>query len=405
METEKKNKRVLFLVPQPFLIYRGSPFRVKSAVSTLGELGYDVDLLVYHIGEDVQIKNVRIARSFNVPFISHVPIGFSWGKVLLDWLLFVKAAIQFKKEKYDVIHAVEETVFCARILSAIYGVPYVYDMHSRIPEQFGYNTKSKDHALVRFAEMFEAYYIKHASLVITVADKITNLAKRIKPGVAAFTLEDLPMTSTGEYSDADIASLRQEFGFAAQDRVIVYTGNLESYQGIELLLRSFALLYGDGSLPAVKLLLVGGLAGDAQAVKMKELSHSLGLDKSVVFAGSRPPEQMGAFMALADLLVSPRTEGCNTPLKVYSYMLSGKPCVATNIISHTQVMTEEYTFLADPQPQAFAQALKDCLTMIKDAPAELERRTKLAKEVIESKFSPKEFTETMKIAYQGLFNH
>ena len=394
------NRDVLFLVPQPFLIYRGSPFRVKATVSALGQLGYNVDLLVYHLGEDVELPNVRIIRSFKVPFIKHLEIGFSWPKVLLDLLLFIKAANQVRKKKYAVIHAVEETVFCARILSRIYGIPYIYDMHSRIPEQFAYNTAAKDHCFVRFAECFERYYIKGAAVVITVADKITNLAKRIKPGIPAYTLQDLPLSSTQEYTAQDVDNLRTEFGLKPTERVIVYTGNLETYQGIELLLRSMRVLVTERGVSDLKLLLVGGLVGDVQYVKMKALCRELALDSNVIFTGSRPPEEMDAFMALADVLVSTRTEGCNTPLKVYGYMLSGKPIVATKIVSHTQVLTAEYSFLAEPEPLAFARAMNDCLEMIKTNPQEIAQRTQKAREVVESKYSVEDFSNILRKAYE-----
>ena len=58
-----------------------------------------------------------------------------------------------------------------------------------------------------------------------------------------------------------------------------------------------------------------------------------------------------------DLLVSPRIRGTNTPLKIYSYLRSGKPIVATNLLTHTQVLTPEIARLVDPKPEPFAAAI------------------------------------------------
>ena len=44
---------------------------------------------------------------------------------------------------------------------------------------------------------------------------------------------------------------------------------------------------------------------------------------------------MPAFVALADMLLSPRSKGTHTPLKLYSYLRSGKPILATDILAHT----------------------------------------------------------------------
>jgi glycosyltransferase involved in cell wall biosynthesis len=60
-------------------------------------------------------------------------------------------------------------------------------------------------------------------------------------------------------------------------------------------------------------------------------------------------------------LVSPRISGTNTPLKIYSYLQSGKPIVATNIYSHTQVLNSDVAMLADPCPESFAQGILSVL--------------------------------------------
>jgi glycosyltransferase involved in cell wall biosynthesis len=48
----------------------------------------------------------------------------------------------------------------------------------------------------------------------------------------------------------------------------------------------------------------------------------------VHFVGQRPPEEMPPYMELADILLSPRNKGTNTPLKLYTYLRSGKPLLA-----------------------------------------------------------------------------
>src|SRR5260370_41185527 len=64
---------------------------------------------------------------------------------------------------------------------------------------------------------------------------------------------------------------------------------------------------------------------------------------------------MPHYMALADIMLSPRSKGTHTPLKLYTYLRSGKPMVATSILSHTQVLTPEISCLVPPTPQGLAQ--------------------------------------------------
>ena len=77
----------------------------------------------------------------------------------------------------------------------------------------------------------------------------------------------------------------------------------------------------------------------------------------MVFTGQQPAKEIPGFVQAADLLVSPRIRGTNTPLKIYSYLRSGKPIVATNLLTHTQVLTPEIAKLVDPKPEPFAAAM------------------------------------------------
>ena len=42
----------------------------------------------------------------------------------------------------------------------------------------------------------------------------------------------------------------------------------------------------------------------------------------------------------ADVLVSPRLKGLNTPMKIYSYLDSGSAVLATRLRTHTQVLDD-----------------------------------------------------------------
>jgi glycosyltransferase involved in cell wall biosynthesis len=79
----------------------------------------------------------------------------------------------------------------------------------------------------------------------------------------------------------------------------------------------------------------------------------------VLFTGQRPADEIPAYLDAATVLVSPRSTGTNTPLKIYQYLRSGRPTVATNLRTHTQVLSVDTAFLADPTPAAFAQAVLD----------------------------------------------
>lgn len=71
------------------------------------------------------------------------------------------------------------------------------------------------------------------------------------------------------------------------------------------------------------------------------------------FLGAQPVALLSAvYLAQADILVSPRSKGSNTPMKLYSYLASGKPILATNLWTHTQVLTAASAVLTEPRPRA-----------------------------------------------------
>ena len=75
------------------------------------------------------------------------------------------------------------------------------------------------------------------------------------------------------------------------------------------------------------------------------------------------PQALAArYAARASVLVSPRSHGINTPLKIYEQLASGIPLVATNILSHTQVLDDKVALLVDPDAPSMAAGLVRALT-------------------------------------------
>ena len=116
-----------------------------------------------------------------------------------------------------------------------------------------------------------------------------------------------------------------------------YAGTLESYQGIELLISAFAEVRRE--LPDLFLLMIGG--SESQVERYTGMARDLGLESDCLFTGAVDQPVAKQLLRRADLLTSPRLHGTNTPLKVYEQLSSGKPLVATRILSHTQVLTDE----------------------------------------------------------------
>ncbi len=78
--------------------------------------------------------------------------------------------------------------------------------------------------------------------------------------------------------------------------------------------------------------------------------------------GSKQPGDIPYYLKSADVLVSPRILGTNIPLKIYSYLKSGIPLVATNLYTHTQSIDDKISILVDTNAESFAQGIRDAVS-------------------------------------------
>ena len=85
--------------------------------------------------------------------------------------------------------------------------------------------------------------------------------------------------------------------------------------------------------------------------------EALGLSSAVIFTGQRPAEEVPAYLDAATVLVSPRSSGTNTPLKIYQYLRSGRPIVATRLRTHTQVLNDDVAILTPATSEGLADGL------------------------------------------------
>jgi glycosyltransferase involved in cell wall biosynthesis len=122
------------------------------------------------------------------------------------------------------------------------------------------------------------------------------------------------------------------------------------------------------------------------------------LGEYAIFTGTVPPQEIPRYTTMADILVSPRIGGSNTPLKIYSYLRSGKAIVATNHPSHTQVLSRETAMLTDARPEALAEGI---ITLLKDQ-ALRERLARNAGSFAEEHFRWENVREKIRLMYDAL---
>ena len=383
------------LAPEPFFEPRGTPFSEYHRIKTIGSLGHQVDLVTYPFGRDVELPNLRIFRCARPPLLRRIRIGPSVAKALLDVALAATAVRRAAAVRYDAVHSHEEAGLLGVWIARWRGIPHLYDMHSSLPQQLANFRRARTRLLRKLFERVESAMIGGSRVVITICPALQDAAVAAGAGDRAFLIEnvmggDVGASAGGTDGGSDV---RAEFGIGPDQPLVLYTGTFEPYQGLDLLFEAAARVRATH--PDARVLVAGG-----DAAQVTDAQRRTAADGAVVFAGRRPPEEIPRFVAACDILASPRTAGTNTPLKIYSYLRSGRPIVATDLRTHTQVLDRETAALVEPEPEAFAAAIRRLI----DRPGERARLARAARALADARYSPDAYVARTAEAYELLLS-
>ena len=396
---------ILFLAPQPFYQERGTPIAVRMAVETLAnahnsttnpQKTYQITLLTYNEGFDVPIQGVTHIRMWAPKWLIGVRPGISIKKLIADFFFTIAAVRHLLKGNYDSIHAVEESVFIALPFALINKKPIVYDMDSSLASQLLERWKFLS-IIKPVITCLEKIAIKKSSGVLAVCDELVNLANTYSNNSVA-PLYDVSLLE--DQSAPTQEDLRVTISAQPDSKIILYIGNLETYQGVDLLIESMAHLSKNQSEHSdTHCIIIGG--NPSQIEKYSNMASNLDVSKHVHLIGPRPLSQLGSYLKQANVLSSPRIKGNNTPMKVYSYLDSEVPVVATKLITHTQAMSESEAFFANPDPHSYAEALHTALCN-----TELSKsKTECAKKLVANRYTKNAFSKALIGFYQKLISN
>ena len=158
----------------------------------------------------------------------------------------------------------------------------------------------------------------------------------------------------------DQKEARRRLKLPLEESLVVYTGHFYPWKGAHELVRSASIL------PAVHFLLVGGTENDKS--RMKKLIRELQVN-NVLLTGFKPPLEVPLYLAAADVLVLPNSarqkisKEYTSPLKLFEYMASRRPVIATDLPSLREILKhEENALLVRPDnPKALAEGILEVL--------------------------------------------
>ncbi|MGA2307701.1 MAG: glycosyltransferase family 4 protein [Acidimicrobiales bacterium] len=376
--------RVLMVSPHPVYSPRGTPISVFNRCQALCALGHEVDLVTYPVGEDLPVEGLRYLRA-TLPGVHKVAVGPSFAKFFLNGATTVRAFREGVRGRYDVVHTHEEAGLFGPALARLCRAPHVYDMGNDWADVLRNYGVGRRNPLTVMAATLENAVIRHSDAVIAhfplIADRVVQGASTPVETVFNISLEADP--------DPALSSYIRSSWVADGSKIILYSGTLEPYQGVQLLLESMVELRHS---PAV-LVIAGGRP--EQVDELQKRASELGVADTVRLLGTIPSTLIPAYLMAADVLVSPRERGRNTPLKVFSYLRSGRPIVATDIASHTQVLDEHSCVLVRPTAAGLADGIR---MLLDDGP--VRTRAVEGARVLQAEFGIERYVRGVARAYE-----
>ncbi len=316
----------------PFPWPRGTPIRIQRLAQALVEEGHTVDVITYHLGktsEDLPFKVFRIARVF---YYDRVSAGPSISKLLVLNPMLVRSLLKIGKAgDYDIIHGHHiEGVIVARAARAMgLKLPIIYDAHTLVGSELLDYGPAIGASIKRFVgNFFDHFFTRRADSVIAVTESIKEeFVKR--DSQPADRIHVIP-NGIEENFIQRAKKARLEYATYAERKnvlagkcapVFMYAGNTATYQGIDLMLKAFALVAQQIPDAQLKILTNESFAN------YLALSDSLGITDKLSISDVTL-EELPSMLVQADVLLNPRTRCAGIPQKLLNYMAAGRPVVS-----------------------------------------------------------------------------
>ena len=385
-------KRILFIASQPFFEWRGSPIRLGFDLLALTQLGYTVDFLTLPLGERREIPGVHIRRAPNLFGARRIAIGPSLLKLAFDGILFWMALGCVLRQRYAVVHGVEDCGLIAWVAARIGRARLIFERHS---DPSSYHKGGLRNAVMRVYAAVERFVMRRADAVIGTGPGLVAHAQAVGRASRACLIPDIPSSLT-EATEAGRAAARARCVRKADDLLIAYVGSFAVYQGIDLLFAAIPLVAA--AEPRARFVIIGGSPEEIQS--RKAALAAAGFPQAALFLGHIAPDQLPDTLAAADILLSPRLAGMNTPLKLLDYLKAGAAIVATDCEANRLILTPEIAQLTPLTPDGFAAGI---LALCRD-PGRRARLARAGGGLLASRHNFALFREALRQCYTYVLN-
>jgi glycosyltransferase involved in cell wall biosynthesis len=318
----------------------GCSIHVRDFTDALVDLGHDVFIVCPSLGDGTPLPiKSRLyhlqpcgldALGWNLleeePLIQNQQLKRDLRSVAYNFWLQAEGSSIIEREQPDLLYERYSLFGWGGIeLARRHNIPLMLEVNDPLcREQAGY----EKFTLTATAERMEGEIVRRADAVIAISKWIENWV--VSLGANAKNVHVMPNgVSLSLFADKKNGdAVRQRYNLGTK-RLIGFVGSFQPWHDVQGLLRAFSMLYADDH--NLGLLLVGD--GEKRE-SLEETTRQLGLGSAVIFTGSVPHESVPEYIAAMDVAVAPynwKEDFYGSPLKLFEYMVAGKPTVAAAI--------------------------------------------------------------------------
>jgi glycosyltransferase involved in cell wall biosynthesis len=346
----------------PFPWPRGTPIRIQRLAEALAQHGHKLDVVTYHLGQSVDSLPFQVHRIAKVFYYNRVTAGPSLTKLfVLDPMLLRLLLKVAKNADYDLIHAHHIEGVMTALAARGFGLklPIVYDAHTLAGSELqDYGPEIGAGLKHLLGDFLDHGLARRAESVIAVTDLIktafvergTQSAERIF--VISNGIEDdfVRRADQARHELAETVIEEETKQERLDATVFMFSGNAAAYQGIELMLKAFALVLQQ--IPAARLRILS----NESFAEYQSLLCAMGIEENISISSVELDELPG-MLVQSDVLLNPRTQCAGIPQKLLNYMAAGRPVVS--FAGSAKILTDRVDALVveNGDVQAFADAM------------------------------------------------
>ncbi len=315
---------------------------VRELTRHLGELGVHVDVFTRSQDEHVPHVLHDLGYGNRVVHVTSGPEEPLPKPVLATFLPdFVAGIEQFAAEKgihYDLIHShYWMSGVAARALKQSWGVPIIHMFHTLGLMK---NRIARDPSEVEGEYRIEGerQVLRSADCIVAATPAEQSQLSFLYQYDARKTVIIPPGVDTSRFYPIPKDEARAVIGLQPEDRLLLFVGRIEPLKGIETLIQAIGQLNQAGLQAEFPhyLAIIGGdpqvteLEMNAEMLRLKRLTTSLGIDDLVLFLGKRSQDALPYYYSAAEVVIVP-SHYESFGMVALEAMACGTPVVASQV--------------------------------------------------------------------------